>query len=265
MRRRWVLLTFSMLLSPGCNSGGGGADSGNASGATQASNSASIFSDSVADFQVHVFYEDGAVPYTGYIGITNTPVWDITQQSFHALFQNHVGRFVTVPTALGQMTKLPDQKQTDWTMTELVDLGRRYALSIEQGQDIRLSIIFVNGLYQDDENIMGVHFTGAPFVFVFKDVVLSVGGDAVSQSYVEQAVVVHELGHAVGLVNNGVPMNQQHEDRAHPKHDIDSGCVMYWEVESKSSILTLLAAAISGNRLNLFGPASINDARNFHP
>jgi len=265
MTRWMILLVFTVLLGPGCDSGGGSGDSGDAGAAAQAGNSAQIFSDNVADFSVHVVYEAGAEPYTGYIGVTNNQVWDITQQSFHALFQNHVGRFVTVPTALGQMTGIANQNKTNWTAPELIELGRKHALSLADGQDVRVTVIFLNGIYNDDGGIMGVHFAGSPFAFVFKDVVLSLGGDPVSQRYAEQATVVHELGHAVGLVNNGVPMNQPHEDPQHPKHAIDSGCVMYWAIESKGNILTLLGAAILGNELNLFGPASIDDARNYHP
>lgn len=263
---RWnFVLPFLVGIGFGCAKGGGGEGAQDAAMATQISNAAAIFSDSIADFQVHVFYEAGADPYTGYIGVTFNQTWDITQQSFHALFQNHVGRFVTVPTAIGQMTQVPDQMRAKWDAASLIALGNRYAPKMLESQEARLTVIFLNGLYNDDQNIMGVHFAGSPFAFVFKDVVISVGGDPITQRYVEQATVVHELSHAVGLVNNGVPMSVPHEDPAHPKHANDSGCVMFWEIETKSKILSYLAAPIASNKTNLFGPAAINDARNFHP
>ncbi|MBI4393042.1 MAG: hypothetical protein HY556_04480 [Euryarchaeota archaeon] len=52
------------------------------------------------------------------------------------------------------------------------------------------------------------------------------------EKLVESAVLVHEVGHIMGLVNVGTPMVTPHEDSAHKGHSISKQSVMYWEVDS---------------------------------
>jgi hypothetical protein len=201
----------------------------------------------------------------GAIGVSGHQTWDITESSYQALFQSHAGRTVTVPQTLAEMTQIPEQGRTTWSYSELLALGRSLSPTLISGTTAHVAVIFVNGTYNGNQNILGIHFTGSPFAFIFKDIVLSVGGDPVSQRYAEQAVVVHELGHVVGFVNNGVPLVTNHEDSSHAHHTTNSDCVMYWAVESKDNILTSIADLILGNQLNLFGAEVLQDAQAYHP
>lgn len=223
-----------------------------------------VFSDSITQFNVKVFYEPAAVPFTGLLNITDD-TWDITKESYEALFQNHVGRAIVTPTSTGDMTSIPTQNVSSWTSTQLISLGSSVAADLQSGTQINISVIFVKGIYNSNSSVLGVHFSGYPFVFVFKDVIASAGGTSNDQKYVEQAVVVHEIGHAVGLVNNGLPMATVHEDAVHQKHSSNVQCVMYWQVESASTILNSLTSLILAGSLNLFSADSLNDGRAYHP
>ncbi len=223
-----------------------------------------IFADSVTEFKINVIYEIGATPYTGNIGLTTNNTWDITKNSYQALFQNHGGRTITTPTVIGDMVQIADQAKSVWTADELIALGNSNMQVFVSGTKVNTSVIFLNGTYQGNNSILGIHFTGHTFVFIFKDVVTSVGGTSADQRYVEQATVVHEVGHAVGLVNNGLPMVTNHDDSAHLKHSTNNLCVMYWSVESSTTILTSLTHFITGSQLNLFGSESLADGRAYH-
>ena len=230
----------------------------------QNSNVEAIFHDSVTEFDIKVFYEPTAVPYTGLLNITND-TWDITKQSYQALFQNHSARTIVTPTTLSDMTAIVAQNKTTWTLDELIALGRANAATFSVGTKINISVFFVKGTYNGDNAILGVQATGYPYAFIFKDVVSAAGGTSNEQKYVEQAVVVHEVGHAVGLVNNGLPMVTNHEDSGHPKHNSNSQCVMYWQTESNSTILSALSNFIIAGTLNLFATDSVADANAYHP
>lgn len=235
--------------------------------ATVAQNTISqqIFSNSVTEFIVRVVYETGATPYTGLLGLTND-TWDITKASYKALFQNHTGRIITIPSTLPGFNSIANQGKTSWTSAELISLGQAQSPpAVVTAGKATVTVIFLNGLYENNSAILGIQFSGYPFAFVFKDVVTSVGGSANEQRYVEQATVVHELGHSVGLVNNGIPLTSNYEDASHPKHSSNSKCVMYWSVESSTSILTLLTGSILGSRLNLFEAETLADGRAYHP
>jgi Metallo-peptidase family M12 len=63
-----------------------------------------------------------------------------------------------------------------------------------------------------------------------------------SRDVVESTVVTHEFGHILGLVNTGTAMQTPHEDTAHPKHDANTKCIMYYANNSSE----LLANFVSG-------------------
>ena len=254
----FLILIYVVSIFTGC------AQSINDPASTQAENSRIIFLNSITQFKVSVFYEVGAEPYTGVLTLTNT-TWDATRVSFEQLFSTHTARTVVVPTTLGAMTGIADQNKTSWTGVELLDLAKQIAPSLSTGNNVTMTVIFLNGLYDGSSSTLGLHFTGYPYAFVFKDVVAGVGGGATAQRYIEQATVVHELGHAVGLVNNGVPMVTTHEDSAHKHHSTNSNCVMYWKVTSTTDVLGFVANYVTGNTLNLFGAESLQDGRGYHP
>ena len=223
-----------------------------------------IFSDSINEFIVKVVYEAGAAPYTGPLGLSND-TWDVTKSSYQAIFSNHPARTVSVPATLGAFTAIADQAQSSWTTDQLISLGKTLAPAVVTTNKATVTLIFLNGLYQGNSGVLGIHFSGYPFAFVFKDVVTSVGGTPIDQRYVEQATAVHELGHVVGLVNNGIPLSSNYEDTVHPRHSQNTNCVMYWTVESSTSILAFLTNNILANRLNLFEAEPLADGRGYHP
>lgn len=232
----------------------------------QATIVAAIFSPNVTDFSVNVFYEEGAEPYTGTLSLTNRKdTWEVTRDSYTDLFQHHTGRIVSIPSELAQMRQIPDNGVMNWTAEALVALGNSIAPSLSSGSSVRTSIIFVNGLFRTRDSVLGVQISNTHFAFVFKDVIRSVGGNDTSQKYLEQATVVHEIGHAIGLVNNGLPMASEHEDVDHSGHTANSDGIMYWAVESANGALDFLADVIVGGNTSLFGPESLLDAQSFMP
>lgn len=231
---------------------------------TQYDNVKKAFSDSVSSFHVDVYYEPSTSPYVGNLSGGNT-TWDITLTSFMDLFSNHPGRTVTVPATLGGMKVIDAQSRQVWQSTDLIALGNKYAKKFEDGDQIRMSVFFLKGKFEGSATALGAQLTGYPFAFVFKDVVIAAGGDSTTQKYVEQSTVVHQLGHAIGLVNHGIPMAANHEDNFHNLHHSGGNCVMGFDVESKNTVVSAISSMISGNQLGMFGNSSLADGRAFHP
>jgi hypothetical protein len=48
----------------------------------------------------------------------------------------------------------------------------------------------------------------------------------------ERSTLLHESGHAIGLVDNGLAMVRPHEDAQNKGHSSDARSVMYWKVDS---------------------------------
>jgi hypothetical protein len=231
---------------------------------TQYDNVRKTFSDSVTNLYVDVYYESSAPPYVGNLSGGNT-TWDITLTSMTDLFSNHPGRTVNVPTTLSSMRAIDSQTKQIWYPTDLIALGNKHAKQFVSGDQIHLSVFFLKGTFEGNAAILGKQLTGYPYAFVFKDVVVATGGDATTQKYVEQATTVHQLGHAIGLVNHGIPMAANHEDSFHQLHHTGGNCVMAFDVENKNTVVTSIAAMITGNQLGIFGGSSLADGQAFHP
>ncbi|MGE4131502.1 MAG: hypothetical protein AB7F86_07670 [Bdellovibrionales bacterium] len=260
VKRIFAVLSLTVCLA-GCK--GGSSDSSGPN--IQAANSAGIFSDQVSDFVVRVYYESGADPYVGNLGTSSNAVWSLTKISFENLFHHHVGRRVYTPVNLAQMIALGAKGKSQWTRADLLTLMEAQAPALFEAGSANLSVFFLKRTFADDPGALVVHFPGDRAIFIFKDVIVGLGGDAITQRYIEQAAVVHGLGHAAGLVNNGLPMVSNHEDPSHPGHASDTADVMHFSVGSAAGALAAQSQNVATGALNLFGAASLADAQAFHP
>lgn len=79
-------------------------------------------------------------------------------------------------------------------------------------------------------------------IALFTDVLLGfcdTGGGGQGERVCDAAEIgtlTHEIGHVLGLVNLGAPMQQDHEDPEHPAHDVNPDCIMYWEYEREGMV-----------------------------
>jgi hypothetical protein len=62
----------------------------------------------------------------------------------------------------------------------------------------------------------------------------------------EAALLLHELGHLFGLVDNGLPMVADHLDPDHGAHDVSDDCLMYWAAETPEYTQTLADRFLRG-------------------
>jgi hypothetical protein len=81
--------------------------------------------------------------------------------------------------------------------------------------------------------------------------------------YVEQVTLIHEIGHAIGLVNNGLPMVEAHQDADHGAHCNNPDCVMYWANEGPNDMLKFAQNASMNQATIIFDSKCLNDARSY--
>lgn len=129
-----------------------------------------------------------------------------------------------------------------------------------QGDTMALYILYVNGHSDQDTSngkVLGVHY-GTQSLALFKDSIDGSGplGLSFGVEDVERSVLIHEFGHVLGLVNNGLKMTADHEDPEHPKHSTNKDSVMYWAVEN-----TLGLPLLSNGPPNQFDASDVEDIR----
>ena len=95
---------------------------------------------------------------------------------------------------------------------------------------------------------------------MFKDVIRSTDSLIPNTArFVEQSTLVHELGHAVGLVDNGVPLVSQHKDSAHGAHCTNESCTMYWLDEGASDAAEFARMYVTSGDTVIFGDECLAD------
>lgn len=215
-------------------------------------------------FTVKVYYEAGAEPYAGEVGTqTGVKYWDILQKNLESLFQSSVNiPVIVVPKELTEMIQIPSANKDKWTAQDIVDLAKTVHAPAAEGETI-FSLFFVKGHYAESDKVIGFHISASTTMAVFKDVVKgSYGGELeIVPKYVEQATIVHEMGHALGLVNNGLEMVTPHEDKDHRAHCSNQDCVMYFSNEGAQDMIKFAGKVMAGQSVVMFDKQCLDDSR----
>lgn len=132
-----------------------------------------------------------------------------------------------------------------WSQDDLLKTHERTFDGKTGGDTVYLHLMVVDGTYEDS-NVLGVTYSRATSsgkvvstgpIVLFADRINSVCNVlcvTFGSNEIWQAVLVHEFGHAMGLVDNGAPMQRNHEDPEHPGHSNNQASVMYYAVETTS-------------------------------
>ncbi len=106
---------------------------------------------------------------------------------------------------------------------------------------------------------------GTVIIGVMKDGLSALATRQQGGLWVESLAVSHALGHALGLVNRGVPMRLPHEDPASVGHCENPNCVMSAAVESGAGLLLMAKARLQVPTPVVFGRECLDDTQTFAP
>lgn len=216
---------------------------------------------------IEVDVQDGAEPFTGATVYGDT--WDLTVENLAALLSDDLE--LVVPRSLDEMGALDDVPQGDLSSAEIIALADAHR-DEDADDDVaagtaRYHVLFVDRFFEQDgerrANVLGVSIGATRIVAMFKPVIGDGGalllGDGVDR-FVEQATMVHELGHALGLVNNGLEMQREHQDEANGAHCDNDACVMFFLNEGfEDAVGFARDALLRGDRI-LFDGDCLDDA-----
>jgi predicted Zn-dependent protease len=212
----------------------------------------SDFYPNATSLTIQVAYEEGAAPFINY----NTyKAWDVCKQNITDLLSPR-GISVSVPLELSEMTNLGVLEQNNYTRENVEALATDFQEFSNTNADKGMAILFLDGYYIKDgvaENrILGVNLDGTPTLAIFKPVVESASNSSAERALIEQSTIVHEIGHALGLVNNGVRATTAHHDVANGAHCTNEDCVMYWQ-NGGAAIQQYIQPFLLSGSADLFG------------
>lgn len=150
---------------------------------------------------------------------------------------------------------LPDKPQR-WTGDALVALEREVRTTPHEAPTALLHVLYPAGTYERD-GVAGVTIGGVAlgpavvFLDTLRDIRIETDAGPLpplaqpqgAVEVLERATLLHEAGHAIGLVNNGLDMVRPHEDTANEgglKHSKNPESVMYWKVDMENGLREML-------------------------
>jgi hypothetical protein len=252
--RPWPWLAL-LAAAAACGSNGGDDDGGG--------DVDPVFEPGVTRVFVEIDFETGQEPFTGpMVGFGDT--FDLTVENIGRLFGGK--KELIIPRATSEMQDvgvIADEELTSADLTALADLHRERVL--EPGTK-RYYVLFVSGHFADaggvQPSVLGVSLGNTGVIAMFKDVIRSTSVAVLPNlvRFVEQSTLVHELAHAIGLVDTGVPATTAHVDTPHGAHCTNDRCVMYYANEGAADAAMFAREVITtGNRI-LFDDACLADA-----
>jgi hypothetical protein len=130
-----------------------------------------------------------------------------------------------------------------WSYAELQELaGDTFDLDTD-AQTTSFHTLWVDGHSDRDGDggrILGLQF--GRHIVLFKETIEDVCTGAATLPTqepqvcraTERAIWIHEIGHAIGLVDNGLPMAADHKDPDRGAHSDNDDCIMYWAYQGGS-------------------------------
>ncbi len=209
---------------------------------------------------LQVAFEDGAAPFIKY---NSLKAWEVCQQNASDLLTPR-GVSIDVPIELAEMTNLGILEQHNYTRENLESFAQRIQKFNNSTANKGIVILFLDGYYitdgTPDHSILGINLNGTEVIAVFKPVVMSASKSNSEQALIEQSTIVHEIGHALGLVNNGVPATSAHHDSGHGAHCTNTDCVMFWQ-NGGAKIQQFIQPFLLTGSAKLFGEQCLEDIK----
>lgn len=140
---------------------------------------------------------------------------------------------------------------------QIREMSDRYSRTPHTSSRAVIRLLYLTGDFADEERVIGVAVRGDTAA-IFKETVRNSSSPFATAAVIEEAVVVHEIGHLLGLVD--IALNTGRADPEYPGHSRNEGSVMYWAVES-----SLVGQALGGPPARTFDAddrADLNRLRN---
>lgn len=222
-----------------------------------------LWSRAVRRVVIEVDYGPNATPYTGVVPAIGD-VWTVFRANATRLFQG-TGKELVVPSTLAQMERIAVASR-DFTVADLLALSRQNLDAPTTADTAVFHVLVLDGWFRDATgrrtDLLGGHLDGTGVIVLFRPVVDSTrsAGRPYIPMVVEQTTLVHEFGHAVGMVGNGVAAVASSLDPDHRHHCMSAGCVMNAWYEGAPAAVSFVERYAMTRDPVLFGAECLADA-----
>jgi predicted Zn-dependent protease len=222
----------------------------------------SAFDSAVKSLVIEVDYVPTAKPTSS----RGPSLFQLTRSNLDRLFKD-TSVSVTIPSTDSEMEQLDDVTASTYTSDEILAIADKHRDQKGDGSTITFYVVYLDGYYKDSAgtraDVLGVSLGTTGVIAMFKPVMDAVGAtgklSAATASFAGETTLLHELSHAIGLVNNGVALKSEHQDSTNGKHCTNSECIMYFSNEGVDSVREFITRVVRDGNTILFDDACLAD------
>lgn len=254
--------TIASLTFGACDDGPTPSD---ATGGVQPSIS-TLYGPDITEIVLEVDYAVGAEPFVEGAGTLDNP-WRIFGDNAERMFAAAGDKTLTFPDSLDEMEALTDVSGESFNGEDILAIAQRHR--DEKNTDSRATFyaVWLDGFFRDNDgevrqNVLGVSLGDTGVIAMFKPVIAGGGPSPLLSGvdrFVEQTTLVHELGHAAGLVNRGVPLTSDHHDEENGAHCTNQDCVMFFANEGVADLRDFVVKIFTTGDTIVFADDCLDD------
>jgi hypothetical protein len=262
-----VLALSSLSCSSSTTSGSNGSSGSSGGPVSTQPPVTTLFAPAVTSVTIEIDYAAGAEPYVGMVKDFGDP-WDLFQANVLAIFDGK--KTVSFPRTLAKMERLDDVPAKNFSNKDLLDVATAHRTEAQYSDAVAFYVVFVNGYWLDEtgaerKDILGVSVPNSGVIGIFKPAISTpIASKIPPPQFVEQLTLIHQLSHAIGFVDNGIPVgdsNKAHVDTDNLHHCTNKQCALSFNNESATGANTYASTYIRSSGAVLIGQECLSDAR----
>ena len=140
--------------------------------------------------------------------------------------------------------------KTILTLAEIVNIEKNNRVIFTSPGSIAIHILITNGYYTTTSTFATSYWNTSTCIF---GQAISDNSDSpglVTRTRLVSTVLQHEVGHLLGLVNQGSPMLQNHKDSDHGAHCNNPVCLMFYGIETDAGSINGPVPTLDTNCMN---------------
>ena len=174
--------------------------------------------------------------------------------------QNFLATYLNKPAGINIVTKeigVSSSATLSADDVHAIEKANRTAFTTEN--QLAVYILYTNGAYTDN-SVLGLAYRNTSAAIFGKRVKENSGGiGQVSRTKLEATVLEHEVGHLLGLVDIGSPMQIAH--KANGNHCSNQNCLMYYASETTDILGFLLTGNVPSPDANCVADLKANGGK----
>lgn len=157
--------------------------------------------------------------------------------------QNFLSTHLNKPGGVTIVAKeIPAADNTTLSTDDVHSIEKANRSAFTTNGQIAVYVLYTNGNYSDNK-VLGVAYRNTSLALFGKKIRENSGGlGQASRTKLEATVLEHEIGHLLGLVDVGTPMQTPH--KANGNHCNNKDCLMYYAAETTDILGFLLAGNV---------------------